>query len=103
MPYRDKEASAKYMRDYRALRKPWRKPSEANVNPCVNPCVNPVNPERDYVNPGVNPVGDSSASISDTVNPVYFKYGGRDLGEIYDTRKEEFHRDIEKQATRRHG
>ena len=88
MPYKDKEARAKYMRDYRALRKPLRKPSEASVNP-------------------VNPVEDSSASISDTVvtpisdtvNPVYFKYGGRDLGEIYDTCKEEFHRDIEEQAT----
>ena len=88
MPHKNKEARAKYMRDYRALRKP----SEASVNPSVNP---------------VNPVEDSSASISDTVvtpisdtvNPVYFKYGGRDLGEIYDTCKEEFHRDIEEQAT----
>ena len=40
-----------------------------------------------------------SDTNSDTVNPVYFKYGGRDLGEIYDTCKEEFHRDIEEQAT----
>ena len=37
-------------------------------------------------------------TVSDTVNPVYFKYGSRDLGEIYDTCKEEFHRDIEEQA-----
>ena len=91
MPYRDKEARAKYMRDYRALRKPLRKPSEASVNP-----VNPVNP----VNNSFASISDTVVTpISDTVNPVYFKYGGRDLGEIYDTCKEEFHRDIEEQAT----
>ena len=91
MPYKDKEARAKYMRDYRALRKPFK----ASVNPSVNP-VNPVNPVED----SFASISDTVVTlISDTVNPVYFKYGGRDLGEIYDTCKEEFHRDIEEQAT----
>ena len=43
-------------------------------------------------------ISDTRDTISDTVNPVYFKYGSRDLGKIYDTCKEEFHRDIEEQA-----
>ena len=33
MPYKNKEARVKCIRDYRVLRKPLRKPFEANANP----------------------------------------------------------------------
>ena len=66
-----------------------------------------VTPNADVSDTIVTPISDTvnllvsdtlSDTKSDTVNPVYFKYGNRDLGEIYDTCKEKFHRDIEEQV-----